>query len=134
MAEEYIIDGTRITSLAAFYEEISRVLIPGATWGRNLDALDDVLGGGFGTPPEGFTIKWCNAHFSKENLGYAETVRFLEEQSGRCHANNRESVRIELESARARTGPTLYDRIIEIIRSHGPGGDQADHNVSLVLD
>ncbi|TAU45297.1 hypothetical protein ELI43_27435 (plasmid) [Rhizobium leguminosarum] len=39
MTTEYIIDGSRITSLESFFDEISRVLIPGAYWGRNLDAL-----------------------------------------------------------------------------------------------
>jgi hypothetical protein len=33
MATEYVIDGSRITSLEAFYDEISRVLIPGHQWG-----------------------------------------------------------------------------------------------------
>lgn len=56
MATEYILDGTRITSLETFYDEISRVVIPGHQWGRNLDALNDILRGGFGTPDEGFTI------------------------------------------------------------------------------
>jgi RNAse (barnase) inhibitor barstar len=133
MTQEYVIDGTRITSLAAFYDEISRVLIPGAKWGRNLDAFDDILEGGFGTPAGGFTMKWSNAAFSKEKLGYAETSRFLEEKLRRCHPSNRESVRAELANARASTGPTLYDWIIEIIRDHGPGGEQAEDNVNLVL-
>lgn len=133
MAQEYVIDGTRITSLAAFYDEISRVLIPSAKWGRNLDAFDDILEGGFGTPADGFTIKWSNAAFSKEKLSYAETSKFLEEKLSRCHPSNRESVRAELASSRASVGPTLYDWIIEIIRDHGPGGEQAEDNVNLVL-
>jgi RNAse (barnase) inhibitor barstar len=133
MAQEYVIDGTRITSLSTFYDEISRVLIPGPKWGRDLDAFDDILEGGFGTPADGFTLKWSNAAFSKEKLGYAETSKYLQEKLKRCHPSNREFVRAEFASARAGTGPTLYDRIIEIIRDHGPGGEQAEDNVNLVL-
>jgi len=133
MAQEYEIDGSRITSLAAFYDEISRVLIPGVKWGRNLDAFDDILAGGIGTPADGFTLKWSNAAFSAEKLGYAETGRYLEEKLRRCHPSNRESVRGELANARAGTGPTLYDWIIETIRDHGPGGEQAEDNVNLAL-
>ncbi|MGE0056152.1 MAG: hypothetical protein AB7S74_18305 [Hyphomicrobium sp.] len=39
MATEYILDGSRITPLETFDDEISRVLIPGHEWGRNLDAF-----------------------------------------------------------------------------------------------
>ena len=53
MATEYVLDGFRITTLETFYEEISRVLIPGRQWGRNLDAFNDILRGCFGTPDEG---------------------------------------------------------------------------------
>jgi RNAse (barnase) inhibitor barstar len=40
--------------LEAFYDEISRVLVPGHDWGRNLDAFEEILKGGWGTPAEGF--------------------------------------------------------------------------------
>jgi hypothetical protein len=33
----YEIDGSRFATLEGFYDEVSRVLIPGADWGRNLD-------------------------------------------------------------------------------------------------
>ena len=134
MTREYLIDGSKITSLDAFYDEISRVLIPGAKWGRNLDAFNDILRGGFGTPADGFTLKWRRAELSKEKLSYVETCGYLEVKLQRCHPSNRQSVRAELTSARAGEGPTLFDWIIEIIRDHGPGGEQATDNVRLVLD
>jgi hypothetical protein len=37
------LDGLRIRTLDDFYDEISRVLIPGSGWGRNLDAFNDIL-------------------------------------------------------------------------------------------
>lgn len=98
MTKEYEIDGSKITSLDTFYDEISRVLIPGFKWGRNLDAFNDILKGGFGTPDEGFTIKWSHSTLSKATLGRA------------------------------------FDELVEIIREHGPGGDEADYKVQLVLD
>jgi RNAse (barnase) inhibitor barstar len=66
---EYILDGRRFATLEEFYEEISRVLIPGAAWGRNLDAFNDILRGGFGTPDDGFRLRWKNASLSREKLG-----------------------------------------------------------------
>jgi RNAse (barnase) inhibitor barstar len=131
---EYVIDGLRITSLEAFYEEVSRSVIPGYRWGRNLDAFNDILRGGFGTPDEGFTLRWSHSAFSKEQLGYPETVRQLEKRLGRCHPSNRESVQRKLSDARAGVGPTVYDWLIEIIHVHCAGGEESHNNVRLVLD
>jgi RNAse (barnase) inhibitor barstar len=65
----YEIDGQDFSTLDGFYDEISRVLIPGAAWGRNLDAFDDILYGGFGTPEERFVFVWKNHQVSRERLG-----------------------------------------------------------------
>ena len=123
---EYEIDGRLTTSLKAFFAEIGRVLLPGVAWGENLDALDDVLYGGFGTPDEGFAIRWRNSSEARKALGYPETVRELEFRLAHCHASNREPVERELGLARANAGPTVFDWLVEIIRSHP--------DVPLVLD
>lgn len=133
MTTEYVLDGARIGSLEQFYDEVSEVLIPGAYWGRNLDAFDDILRGGFGTPEGGFVIRWSGAGVSRENLGHAETVRQLELRLERCHPSNRDKVERDLENARLGVGPTVFDWLIEIIHYHGPGGEEADDNVRLVL-
>jgi RNAse (barnase) inhibitor barstar len=65
----YEIDGGRFSDIAGFYEEVSRVLLPGVTWGRNLSAFNDILSGGFGTPESGFILRWKNSDRSKECLG-----------------------------------------------------------------
>lgn len=134
MAAEYVIDGSRITSLESFYDEISRVLIPGCSWGRNLDAFNDILRGGVGTPDEEFILKWSCSAASKDRLGYPETARQLVARLGTCHPSNREIVRQQLADARAGVGGTVFDWLVEIIRDHGPGGDQAEDNVRLVLE
>jgi RNAse (barnase) inhibitor barstar len=77
LKQVYEIDGTRFSTLEEFYEEVSRVLIPGAYWGRNLDAFNDILRGGFGTREEGFVLVWKNSDLSRQRLGYPETVRQL---------------------------------------------------------
>jgi RNAse (barnase) inhibitor barstar len=64
----YELDGERFSILHEFYDEISRVLVPDATWGRNLDAFNDILRGGFGTPDEGFTLRWTNHERSRQRL------------------------------------------------------------------
>ena len=127
------IDGWRFNTLEEFYEEISRSVVPGAAWGHNLDAFNDILRGGFGTPDEGFRLVWNDHGRSRDALGYPETVRQLELRLGRCHPSNRNLVRRELEAAVRGEGPTVFDWILEIIRNHGPGGKHAEDGVILEL-
>jgi RNAse (barnase) inhibitor barstar len=129
----YEIDGIRFGTLEAFYDEISRVLIPGAEWGHNLDAFNDILRGGFGTPEGGFVLRWVNAELSRERLGHAETVRQLEQRLERCHPSNRPSVARDLEQARRGEGPTVFDWLLDILAVHTAEGCEKEDSVELVL-
>jgi RNAse (barnase) inhibitor barstar len=130
----YEIDGRDFATLEEFYGVVSRVLIPGAKWGHNLDAFNDILRGGFGTPEGGFIMLWKNSAVSRERLGYPETVRQLDRRLTRCHPSNRQSVGEELERARLGVGPTAFDWLVEIIQIHSAGGAEQDDGVELVLD
>jgi len=134
MAKEYILDGAKVTSLESFYEQVSISLIPGTDWGRNLDSFNDILRGGFGTPERGFILRWTHSDVSREHLGYPETVRQLERQLERCHSTNRATLRVKLGEARQGKGATVFDWLVEIIRDHDAGGEQAEDNVRLVLE
>jgi len=112
------VDGNRFASLDGFYDEVSRVLIPGAKWGRNLDALNDILRGGFGTPKRRYTLSWRSSAKSRHDLGYPETVRVLERRLAECHAQNRSDVSRQLEAARKGEGPTVFDWLLELIGTH----------------
>lgn len=127
------IDGSNFSTLEEFFDEIERMLIPGAAWGRNLDAFNDILRGDFGTPSGGFVLQWQASDLSRERLGRAETVRQLEARLRGCHPTNRASVAEELERARRGMGSTVFDWLVEIIRTHGIGGDEAEDGVELIL-
>jgi RNAse (barnase) inhibitor barstar len=133
MRATYVIDGARFSRLEEFYDEISRVLIPDAYWGRNLDAFNDILRGGFGTPEGGFILRWKNSRLSRRRLGYRETVRQLELRLEHCHPSSRERFRRDLDRARQEQGPTVFDWLVEIIEDHGIGGEQAEDGVELQL-
>jgi len=129
----YTIDGSRFSTLHEFWDEISTVLIPGVYWGENLNAFNDILRGGFGTPDEGFILCWENHQLSKERLGYDETVRILEHTLTTCHPTAIDIVQESLDKARQHIGQTIFDELLEIIREHGPGGREEDSFVDLVL-
>jgi RNAse (barnase) inhibitor barstar len=128
------IDGAQFSDLDGFYEEVSRHLIPDRFWGRNLDAFNDILRGGFGTPQGGFQLRWKNSDQSRERLGWEETIRFIERKLTTCHPTNRPSVQADLELARRHEGGTLFDLIVEITHRHGPGGSESEDGVDLTLD
>lgn len=112
------IDGNSFWTLEEFYDEISRKLVPGASWGRNLDAFSDILCGGFGTPDGGYILLWQASEVSRHRLGYDEAARELERRLERCHPSSRGEVERELAAARSARGPTAFDWLVEIIRSH----------------
>lgn len=112
------IDGRRFTTLEGFCDEVSRVLIPGHDWGHNLDAFNDILRGGFGTPEEGFRLVWRNHELSREKLNHAETARQLALRLQQCHPTNRARVAEELAAAENRKGPTVVDWLLDIIKGH----------------
>lgn len=126
------IDGSLFTSLEGFFAHFGERALS-SPWGRNLNAFNDVLRGGFGTPEDGFTLRWKNHSVSRHRLGYEETVRQLERKLQRCHPAHRAIAAQELEAAMAGQGPTVFDWIVEIIREHGVGGSEAEDQVRLEL-
>ena len=63
--KKYILNGSAIQSLSDFYDEITRVLSLPGYFGRNLDALSDVLT----TDIEGpFEIVWESSSVSKKAM------------------------------------------------------------------
>jgi len=120
----YVLDGTQFTGLASFATHFSEVVLDGHLWHGNLDALDDILRGGFGTPTDGFVLRIENASAARAALGYRETALWFEERMQTCHPSNREAMAIRLAEAQRHTGPTLFDMLLEIIEDHGPGGSE----------
>jgi RNAse (barnase) inhibitor barstar len=64
----FTIDGSRFATLDEFYDEIERELLRGAFWGRNLDALNDIMRGEFGLLPSEFRLVWKNVATSRQRL------------------------------------------------------------------
>jgi len=64
------IDGASFSDFDGFCREFSRSVLLGAhTWHGNLNAFNDILRGGFGTPDGPWILRWRNAARSREALG-----------------------------------------------------------------
>ncbi|MCK6557443.1 barstar family protein [Candidatus Binatia bacterium] len=126
------IDGAQFSTLEEFFAHFAE-RAGTAGWGTNLDAFNDVLRGGFGTPDAGFILRWKNHALSRERLGYLEAARQLERRLESCHPSNRQQVADALAEVREQKGATVFEWLLEIIREHGPGGNEADDGVLLEL-
>lgn len=117
-----VLDGKAIGSISDFYEEINRVFMASEDWrlGESLDALDDLLHGGYGAIAgnEPVTLVWRDMAASREALGIDATHALLVERLRlRTTFNGRPVVDqiAELEQGR---GVTYFDIVLEIIAAH----------------
>ena len=82
MREEFTIDGRRFSNMAGFYKEAEQVFTCGLDQkiGRNLNAFNDILRGGFGRHEYGqpIHIKWLACEKSVHDLG-KETMDIITE-------------------------------------------------------
>ena len=119
---EVQINGNNFSDLQGFYDVVEKNLTKGLDWkiGRNLDAFNDVLRGGFGIHDyqQRIRLKWINVRKSELDFGYEATVERLNEILLNCHPSNTESVKEEIELAKSRQGPTLFQLITSIIENH----------------
>ncbi|MET7642245.1 barstar family protein [Streptomyces sp. NPDC005426] len=124
MTVTYVIDGSEVTGLERFWEVIGEAVNgAGGYFGRGLDSFADCLRGGMGTPDDGdFAIEWRDHDLSARALGHEETARHLRGLLGRAHPSNLPRLRQELARAEAGVGPTLFDRLLEIIRDETAPG------------
>ena len=111
-------DGSQFSTLSECADEFTRVLGLTMPWGGHLDAFNDFLNGGFGTPDEGFVLVWLSSGLSRQRLGYSETLRWLEERVHHCPPSNVAHFQQRIIAAQRQEGETLFDSLVEIIRHH----------------
>jgi hypothetical protein len=94
------IDGACFSDFNGFAREFSR-LVDGYMWRGNLDAFNDILGGGSGTPDNGWVLRWLNSELSRSALGYEATARRLQQLLRTCHPSYRPAIQAQLLRASA---------------------------------
>jgi len=73
----YTIDGGGVETVEDFYDQVERNIIPQRRWARDLTGFDDVLGGDYGTPEQGFVLRITEADAMEARLGHRLFARIL---------------------------------------------------------
>lgn len=116
-----VINGSHFSNLEAFYEEVSSLFLKDEDWKvGTLDGFDDILYGYEGE------IIWKNAQKSKKDLGFDLTKEFYENKIRQGKPFNVTLIQQKLDDLIAENGQTLFEILIEIIKSH--------KNIILILD
>jgi hypothetical protein len=84
-------------------------------------------------PETGWVLTWVNSELSRNALGHAATIHWLQQVLLTCHPSNRVHIQARISNARRDEGPTLFDMIVGIIRDHGPGGNESEDGIVLEL-
>ena len=124
-----IINANNFSDLGGFYEEMNKLFMKNIDWklGHSLDALNDILYGGFGVynPGEEIIVMWNNFSKSKSDLGLEETVKNYQMKIEKGYPYNVNLFQERLEALKNGDGQTLCDIIIEIFGDH--------KNIELIL-
>ena len=116
----FVIDGNNFDDMESFYNECERAFnVRHGSWGRNLDALIDILRGGWGNIPEddNFIVIWKNSDISKKRLGHRYRVKQLKRRLKYCHSDWYEKINKDIIAAQNGMGPTTFDDLVRIIGS-----------------
>lgn len=116
------IDGALITDIASFYAQIDKVFMDGESWtlGQSLDALNDLLHGGYGAAA-GFdrvVVTWKDIDRSRAALGPDVTRRFLEERQKLRAMFNGRPIADQLAELERGEGTTYFDIVMEVFADH----------------
>lgn len=119
---ELTIDGNRIRDIPSFYMEINSVFMSGEEWqlGPSLDALDDMLHGGYGAlnGVEAVTLIWKGLKQTREALGVTATRALYLSKLDQPSVFNIAKIRRDLEELDQGTGPTYFEIVMQIFDEH----------------
>jgi len=80
--KRFELDGNDFNNLTDFFSNIGNLLVENNDWGRNWDALNDILDGGFLKTEykEEFELIWFNSDKSKTKLiDFKDIVKLIKE-------------------------------------------------------
>ncbi|WP_367345411.1 barstar family protein [Stenotrophomonas bentonitica] len=119
-----VIDGNAVNDIPSFYAEINRLFMADEDWqlGHGLDALDDMLYGGYGVLAghAGATLIWKDIAHSRRALGVETTRAWLQAKLDGNDRFNRPLIASQLEALDAGKGLTFFQIVLDIFAAHPP--------------
>ncbi|RAJ08226.1 RNAse (barnase) inhibitor barstar [Chitinophaga skermanii] len=116
------LQGANMHDIPSFYDEINRVFMVDEDWllGQSLDALNDLLYGGFGLIKldEPVLLVWEHFEESKKALGVDVTRAYYESKLVPGSPFNKKLFTEKLQALLAGEGQTYFDIILEVIGEH----------------
>ncbi len=117
-----MLDGSAIYDIAGFYAEINRVFMANEDWqlGPSLDALDDLLYGGYGALAghASATVHWSQIAHCRAALGVATTRAWLQEKLAQPGTFNAARIGAQLDALERGGGQTYFDIIMDVFAGH----------------
>lgn len=122
MAHTLVLQGRTINGIEDLYAEINRVFMAGESWqlGASLDALDDLLYGGYGVlqgEPHALLI-WRDMAHSRQALGTACTCAWLQAKMEGGQPFNRTLIQAQLDALQQGKGQTYFEIVMDIFAAH----------------
>jgi len=117
-----ILEGSAIHDIASFYAEINRVFMSSESWqlGHSLDALDDMLYGGYGALAghHSATVIWNDVEHSRIALGKETTRAWLQAKLAGNGTFNARAIAGQLQALKTGEGQTYFQIVMEILAAH----------------
>lgn len=118
-----LIDGAVVRDIPSLYRELNRVFMTGEDWslGESLDALDDVLYGGYGMlhgAARPVQIVWLDHDVSRAALGREPTAAYYREKLRHPETFDTARFAAKLAELADRRGATYFDLVLEVFAGH----------------
>ncbi|GAA3913790.1 barstar family protein [Microbacterium invictum] len=118
----FTIEGAAVHDIASLYNELDRVFMADEDWqlGPSLDALNDLLHGGFGAlhGHDAVRIVWRDHAASRRALGRETTAEYYREKLRHPETFSAERFEPLLDAVEAGTGSTYFDIVLEVFADH----------------
>jgi hypothetical protein len=117
-----LLHGIAVNGIPSFYDEVNRVFMADEDWklGQSLDALDDMLYGGYGAlagHPEA-TLIWQDIEHTRSALGVNATRTWLREKLDGTGTFNPHAITAQLKALEAGEGQTYFQIVMDIFAAH----------------
>ncbi|NQD71941.1 ribonuclease inhibitor [Sphingobacterium shayense] len=122
MVKTITIQGNKIHDIPSFYEHINELFMRGVDWnlGQSLDALNDLLYGGYGIIEgnEAINLIWLNFEKNRVDLGYELTLEHYQKKLLKPSVFNIDFIQSKIDELQQGKGMTYFEIILEIISEH----------------